>query len=323
MPKKLTQSVFIERSNQKHSNVYDYSLVEYVSSHLKVKIICSKHGIFEQQPYAHINGQGCPTCSKNLLGQDKKKNLQTLLTEFEIIHQDRFDYSLEEYVNNSTKVKIICKKHSHMFYQTPKSHLKGSINCTKCLKEVRTKQYQLNSFESFKTEAEKVYGSYYSYDLTSFVYRLNVDVTCPKHGTFSTTQRNFLKSQGCSICHPKKYSDTTAYTKTHYTSLCKDGSNLYLFKFVKNNESFYKIGISNNIPRRVKSLSKYYDVEVVSVLFQKDPSIVWDLERMFHKLFKKTKYTPSVLFHGSNECFQLNTMQLKQYFDKLKEYVSE
>ena len=150
MPKKLTQLVFIERSHQKHSNVYDYSLVEYVSSHLKVKIICSKHGIFEQQPYAHMNGQGCPTCSKNLLGQDKKKNLQTLLIEFETTHQDRFDYSLVEYVNNSTKVKIICKKHSHMFYQTPKSHLKGSINCTKCHKEGRTKQYQLNSFESLK-----------------------------------------------------------------------------------------------------------------------------------------------------------------------------
>jgi len=43
---------------------YDYSLVEYVSSSTKVKIICPKHGVFEQTPNNHLFGkQGCPTCN--------------------------------------------------------------------------------------------------------------------------------------------------------------------------------------------------------------------------------------------------------------------
>lgn len=31
-----------------HGNKYDYSLVEYTNCKTKVKIICKKHGVFEQ-----------------------------------------------------------------------------------------------------------------------------------------------------------------------------------------------------------------------------------------------------------------------------------
>jgi hypothetical protein len=34
---------------------YDYSLVEYNGSKVKVKIICKVHGIFEQSPNNHIS----------------------------------------------------------------------------------------------------------------------------------------------------------------------------------------------------------------------------------------------------------------------------
>ncbi|MFM2394122.1 MAG: hypothetical protein RLZZ546_2104, partial [Bacteroidota bacterium] len=37
--KKLSQEEFINRSNQIHINLYDYSLVEYINVDTKVKII--------------------------------------------------------------------------------------------------------------------------------------------------------------------------------------------------------------------------------------------------------------------------------------------
>lgn len=43
MPKKLTTKEFIERANVRHNDKYDYSEVEYINSHIKIKIICSKH----------------------------------------------------------------------------------------------------------------------------------------------------------------------------------------------------------------------------------------------------------------------------------------
>ena len=54
--------MFIEKAASIHNGIYDYSLVNYKSSHEKIMIICNKHGIFKQTPNAHLNGQGCPLC---------------------------------------------------------------------------------------------------------------------------------------------------------------------------------------------------------------------------------------------------------------------
>jgi hypothetical protein len=54
---------FIKKANLVHKNLYDYTLVVYKGYKKKVKIICKKHGLFEQTPNAHITQQqGCPIC---------------------------------------------------------------------------------------------------------------------------------------------------------------------------------------------------------------------------------------------------------------------
>lgn len=57
-----TTEMFIERAVVVHGNKYDYSLVEYVNSKTKVKIICPNHGVFEQVPVRHLQGSGCFHC---------------------------------------------------------------------------------------------------------------------------------------------------------------------------------------------------------------------------------------------------------------------
>jgi len=43
---------------------FDYSLIEYLHSKKKVKIICNKcKNIFEQKPNDHLSGYGCPVCN--------------------------------------------------------------------------------------------------------------------------------------------------------------------------------------------------------------------------------------------------------------------
>ena len=41
-----------------------------------------------------------------------------------LVHNNKYDYSLVNYINNKTKVKIICKIHG-AFEQIPDSHLRG------------------------------------------------------------------------------------------------------------------------------------------------------------------------------------------------------
>ena len=43
----------------------------------------------------------------------RKLTQKEFLERFKKVHGDVYDYSLVEYVNNSTKVKIICKKDGH------------------------------------------------------------------------------------------------------------------------------------------------------------------------------------------------------------------
>ena len=85
----LNNTDFITKSSIKHDNKYDYSLVEYIGTHKKVKIICKKHGIFEQSPNSHLNGKGCPIC--------KESKGERLISKFlndnniEYIREKRFD----------------------------------------------------------------------------------------------------------------------------------------------------------------------------------------------------------------------------------------
>lgn len=58
----LTQEEFVVKANKIHNNIYDYSLINYVNSIIKLNIICKQHGPFEQSHHSHLEGHGCPKC---------------------------------------------------------------------------------------------------------------------------------------------------------------------------------------------------------------------------------------------------------------------
>src|SRR5690606_19306523 len=91
----------------------------------KVCIICPEHGDFFQTPDSHLNGQRCPKCSNV-----HKYNTEEWVEKILKVHGNKYDYSKTIYVNNSTKICIICKEHGE-FWQTPANHLKGK-NCPRC-----------------------------------------------------------------------------------------------------------------------------------------------------------------------------------------------
>ena len=40
-----------------------------------------------------------------------KKTIKDFIKEAKIIHEDKYDYSLSKYINNNTKLIIICNEH--------------------------------------------------------------------------------------------------------------------------------------------------------------------------------------------------------------------
>lgn len=76
---RYTTESFIEQARHCHpDDDYDYSLVEYVNSREKIKIICNKtnsdgksHGLFLATPDNFLQGKGCPKCGNSIsMGED-------------------------------------------------------------------------------------------------------------------------------------------------------------------------------------------------------------------------------------------------------------
>lgn len=129
--KKLTTLEFIEKAKLVHGNKYDYSSVNYINYKIKITIICSKHGKFEQQPGNHLIGQNCPICANKLKNKNTKLTTEKFIIKAKLIHGEKYDYSKVIYgSSNIEKVKIICSEHGE-FEQQPKLHLQGK-SCIKC-----------------------------------------------------------------------------------------------------------------------------------------------------------------------------------------------
>lgn len=129
---KYTTNGFITQSIKIHGNEYDYSKVNYVNTKTKIKIICKTHGEFEQKPCDHLEGKGCFKCYGNIA-----LTTNEFIDKSIVIYGDKYDYSKVKYINNRTKVQIICETHGE-FYRDPYLHLRN-YGCPKCLSYTRSR----------------------------------------------------------------------------------------------------------------------------------------------------------------------------------------
>ena len=191
---KKTTEQFIKKAREVHGDKYDYSKVEYKNSKTKVCIICPKHGEFWQIPAAHLNGQGCPKC-----GGSFKLSTDEFILKSKKIHGDNYDYSEVNYINSFTKVKIICNKCGHEFWQIPNSHLNGN-GCPYC-RGNKIRQSKLSNTEGFIAKSKIVHGDDYIYDEVDYKdAKTDVCIICKKHGRFWQSPDKHLYGRGCPVC---------------------------------------------------------------------------------------------------------------------------
>lgn len=209
---RLTTEEFIIRANKIQGNKYDYSKVEYVDYMTKVCIICPEHGEFWQTPNKHLSGQGCPKC-----GNTKKLTLTEFIERSRKIHGDKYDYSKVRYINNGTKVCIICPEHGE-FWQTPHNHLIGH-GCHKC-KNNKISASETKTTEKFVLEARKVHGDKYDYSRTKYLSAKDkVCIICPEHGEFWQEASSHLSGCGCPKCNhiiSKAETEIAEYVRSLY-----------------------------------------------------------------------------------------------------------
>lgn len=292
MPKRLTTEEFIAKARAIHGDKYDYSKVEYVNIRTPVIITCPEHGDFPQRPDNHIVlKQGCAGCAGVA-----KKDVNTFIREAKKIHGDRYDYSLVEYKNANTKVKIICPEHG-VFEQTPHNHLynKGCPECAGCTKLTK---------EKFIRKAREVFGDKYDYSLVEYVdWKTKVKIICPEHGVFEQTPNNHTShGSGCPCCSEWSVPD-----------------NVYLLVDSDYKPTRMKIGVTCDIETRLKKLkagNKHAGLQPTPfkifkrACYKVGPGKAYKIEQTFHRYYasRNLGYTG---FDGATEWFEYDSQAEK------------
>ncbi len=165
--KKLEQHNVLDIFYKKHGDKYDYSLVQYINAVSKLKIICRKHGVFEQTYVKHSGGNGCPTC-----GGSKKLEISEVIEKFIIIHSDKYDYSLVD--RSTNKFKIICKKHG-VFEQGYANHINGK-GCPSCSNRISSKECELKDlFKNIFVSSDRNLIKPLEIDLLSTTHKIGIE----------------------------------------------------------------------------------------------------------------------------------------------------
>lgn len=124
-------------------------------------------------------------------------------------HGNKYDYTKVEYVNNSTKVCIICPEHGE-FWMTPANHVYGQ-GCPKCGVENRSRKRTKKQDEILK-KFEQIHGSKYDYSKVEYNgIDTKVCIVCPAHGEYYQTPYHHINGCGCPKCAGNKKSNTEEF----------------------------------------------------------------------------------------------------------------
>lgn len=306
--KKINTEEFIKRATEIHGDKYNYNFVNYVGSLNKVDIICKTHGLFNQEASSHLRGVGCQKCY--YVNQIFTSKL--FIEKANKVHNNKYDYSLVNYINSTTKIIIRCSIHGN-FEQIPSKHL-SKKGCPKCGFNLRIK-LNTTTTKQFIDKSKLIHNNKYDYKLTIYknVYS-KVKIKCYKHGIFEQIPNTHLNGSGCIKCKNELTSKRNIENPTGWSyknweiaglkSRSFDSFKVYIIECWNENERFYKIGKTfTTISKRFNgNKSLPYNYNIIK-LFNGDARKISELENKLKINNKKYLYTPKIKFNGMYECF--------------------
>jgi hypothetical protein len=252
---KLNMNLFVEKSNNVHSNKYDYSKVSYINNKTKICIICPIHGEFFQTPNSHITGHGCPKC--------KSCNNKKLI--FGVGINDLNDYIFSDYKLSKcyTVWHSMLRRCYSSVYQ---KHKKSYIGCSVCSEWLFLsnfyKWFNENHVDGFELDKDILFkgNKIYSPQTCSFIpRRINcLLVSCKsKRGIYpiGVKRNGKLYESSCKI-----------NGKDVYLGLFKNANDAFL-AYKKFKESYIKELATSyynngNITKEVYNALLKYEVEI-------------------------------------------------------------
>lgn len=160
-------------------------------------------------PSNHLKGYGCPICHKI---EGRRSDINQLIAKANQIHQNKYDYSLVEYKNSKTPVKIICPVHG-VFEQTMEKHVGRAHGCPMCAKNCK------DTTASFIEKARKVHGDYFDYSKVQYVNQhMKVCIIDPQYGEFWEQPNAHLNGRKGMVGRADRINATKKARHTFHTS---------------------------------------------------------------------------------------------------------
>lgn len=148
-----SEGVFLEQLSKNNPNVK--VLGKYIGADYKIKVQCTNcERIWDARTADLLRGKGCSKCSIIGRASARKRTNEQFVMALKTINPSIIP--IEEYINNTTKIKVKCLKCDYEWMATPHSLLQGN-GCRKCAVQKNSarrikpvEQYSLNN-EYIKT----------------------------------------------------------------------------------------------------------------------------------------------------------------------------
>ena len=249
--------------------LYEYDEKSFKGKSKKINFYCKKHKEWynKQTGMAHTQGQGCPKCGRERIGEFHRFTKEEFVKRAnEVFIPNTFDYSKLD-LNNLTKDKkgiFICEN-GHENEQVIYSHLQG-IGCSKC------KGYNKTTDE-FILESKMIHGNdVIDYSKVIYVNSATpVVLTCKKHGIdYSVAPNHHLgKSKvGCQLCSGKGWNKE--YLINFISSLQNELTNLDSIELIT-------IINSNNLAQKLSRMGRLSNLISARAGSQERQAIVNDI----------------------------------------------
>jgi hypothetical protein len=201
-----TTEEFIQESKAIFGDKYDYSKVEYKTTHIKVILICPIHGDFVVAPAEHISKvRGCQKCRQfekinNVLSSTKND----FIRKTNEMYNGRYTYDLSNYVNANSKIMAHCSLHGDFEITATKHISKANKCCTQCLLDQKHELKNI-TLSKFIKDVKKMYGNTFNFSkvvLEDLNHGRNITLVCKKHGNFAIDPARLLIAKyGCPSCN--------------------------------------------------------------------------------------------------------------------------
>ncbi len=132
--------------------------------------------MFEQRPSDHLNNHGCKKCGIEKVALSNTKTTEQFISEAKLVHKNKYDYSLVEYISSKIPVKIKCNTCNKVFEQYPDKHINAKQGCRYCSSS-KGEEKILNWLE----QNNKVYKHIKKYDDLIDISQLSYDFYLPEY----------------------------------------------------------------------------------------------------------------------------------------------